>query len=80
MVASILVRFGHNPSRSIRDALPVVRVNECQNQNKYEDAHEIQDLPLLHQHMQTVHDFFDRGVPVPPVHIQNVDVRSPELL
>ena len=30
--------------------------------------------------MQAIHDLLNRGVPVPPVHVQNVDVRSPQLL
>ena len=30
--------------------------------------------------MKRVHYLFDRGGPIPPVHVQNVDIRGAELL
>ncbi|CAK5266605.1 unnamed protein product, partial [Mycena citricolor] len=35
---------------------------------------EVQNLALHHEVVQSVHDLFDAGVPVPPVQVQDVDV------
>ena len=42
--------------------------------------YQIEHFSLGDQVMKRVHDLLDRGGPIPPVHIQNVDVRGPQLL
>jgi hypothetical protein len=43
-------------------------------------AYQIKHLPLDDQIMKRVHDLFDRGGPIPPVHVQDVDIRGAQLL
>lgn len=46
----------------------------------YRLTHEIKYLSCCHQVMQTVHNFFHTGGPVPPVQVQNIDVVCAEFL
>ena len=38
-------------------------------------AYQIKYFSLDHQIMKRVHNLFDRGSPIPPVHVQDVDIR-----
>lgn len=42
-------------------------------------TYQIQDFPGSDEIVQAVHHFFDRGTPVPPVHVEDVDVRRAQL-
>lgn len=43
-------------------------------------AYQVEHLALDDQVVKRVHDLFNGGGPVPPVHIQDVDVRCAQLL
>ena len=43
-------------------------------------AYQIKHFPLDDQIMKRVHDLFDRGGPIPPVHVQDIDIRGAQLL
>lgn len=77
--ASILVRARDNPSRRIRDTLYVrcyqrVRRGECLC------AYEVQDDATLNIGMKSVHYLVDGRVPVPPVNVQDIDIRRAKVL
>ena len=42
-------------------------------------TYKIKDFSSKNKRVQSVHDFFDRRVPVPPMHVQYVDVRCAKL-
>jgi len=39
-------------------------------------THQVEDLTRFYEVIEPVHDFFDRCVEVPPVHVKYVDVIS----
>lgn len=43
-------------------------------------TYEVQDLSLRDKVVQTVHDLLNRGLVVPPVHVQKVNVVRSQLL
>jgi hypothetical protein len=43
-------------------------------------GYQIKHFSLDDQVMKSVHDFFDRGGPIPPVHVQDIDVRGAQFL
>ena len=38
-------------------------------------AYQVENLPLLNENAERVNDLLDRGGVVPPVHVENVDIR-----
>ena len=44
------------------------------------DTYQIEHFSLLNERVEAVHHFLDGSLPVPPVHVKNVDVRRPQLL
>ena len=54
-----------------------VRVIDGEGSNA---AYQIKHFSLGNHIMKRVHYLFDRGGPIPPVHVQNVDIRGAELL
>jgi hypothetical protein len=43
-------------------------------------GYQIKDFPLDDQVMKRVHDLLDRGGPIPPVHVQDIDIRGAQFL
>jgi hypothetical protein len=43
-------------------------------------TYEIQDLALDNEIMEAIHHLLDTGVPVPPMHVEDVDVCSAQFL
>ena len=41
------------------------------------DTYQIEHFSLLNERVEAVHHFLDGSLPVPPVHVKNVDVRRP---
>ena len=41
------------------------------------DAYQVEYLSLLHEGVKAIHHFFNGSFPVPPVNVEDVDVRSP---
>lgn len=44
------------------------------------ETYEVENLSLDDECMQGIHDFLDGGSIIPPVHIENVDIGSAQLL
>jgi hypothetical protein len=44
------------------------------------NTHEVQDLALDDEVMKPIHHLLDAGVPVPPVHVEDVDVCGAQFL
>lgn len=44
------------------------------------ETYEVENLSLDDECMQGIHDFLDGGTIIPPVHIENVDIGSAQLL
>jgi hypothetical protein len=40
-------------------------------------AYKIQDFSLKNQNMKSAHYLFNAGVPIPPMEIKKIDIRSP---
>ena len=81
MILCVLIRFRNDPGGSIRNALEnrvikIGRMGEWDNWGSYE----VEDLSLVDECMQGIHDFLYRGTIIPPVHIENVDIGSAQLL
>jgi hypothetical protein len=43
-------------------------------------GYQIKHFSLDDQVMKSVHDLLDRGGPIPPVHVQDIDVRGAQFL
>jgi hypothetical protein len=43
-------------------------------------GYQIKHFPLDDQITKCVHDLLDRGGPIPPVHVQFIDIRRPQFL
>jgi hypothetical protein len=43
-------------------------------------GYQIKHFPLDDQVMKRIHDFLDRGGPIPPVHVQDIDIRGAQFL
>ena len=43
-------------------------------------AYEVENLALLNEYVERVHDLFDGGSVVPPVYIEKVNIRRAQLL
>jgi hypothetical protein len=43
-------------------------------------GYQIEHFSLDDQVMKRVHDLLDRGGPIPPVHVQDIDIRGAQLL
>ena len=44
------------------------------------ETYEVENLSLNDECMQGIHDFLDGGIIIPPMHIENVDIGSAQLL
>ena len=81
MITSVLVRLRNNPRGGIRDAL---RSRDEMKQWKRRagrfGAYQVKHFSLLNEHVEAIHHFFDGGLPVPPVDVENIDIRRPEVL
>ena len=44
------------------------------------DTYQVEHLSLLNERVKAVHHLFDASLPIPPVDIEDVDVRRPQFL
>jgi hypothetical protein len=49
-------------------------------EKREKEGHQIKDFSLGNQVMKRVHDLLDRGGPIPPVHVEDIDIRGAEFL
>jgi len=42
-------------------------------------AYEVENFALLNENVESIHDLFDRGGVVPPMHVKEVDIARAQL-
>ncbi len=72
---SVHIGLGDEPGRCIRNTLDLLLQYSLW---KRTEAYEVQDLSLHYQRMQAIHDLRHRGLKVPPVNVEDVDVAGPQ--
>jgi hypothetical protein len=77
VIFRVLVRFDNYPRRSIRDSLRGESTRKV-NLKVYIDAgqqtYQVKNLALKDEDMERVHDFLNRSIVIPPVHVEDVDI------
>lgn len=79
MITSVLVCLGHDPRGGIRDTLESCNAVRPRVHRGRAETYQIEHFSLLNERVETIHHFFDRGLPVPPVDVEDIDIRRPEL-
>jgi hypothetical protein len=77
MVFRVLVRFGHNPRWCVRDSLSgsaYKAMPKVAGRGEGKATYQIEYFSLNDKIVKRVHDLFNGSGPIPPVHIQDVDV------
>ena len=81
MVTSVLVRLRNNPRGGIRDALRGRdEIRQWKRRAGRSETYQVEHFPSLNERVEAIHHLFDGGLPIPPVDVENIDIRRPEVL
>jgi len=80
MIASVLVCLRYHPGGSIRSALEgQIRLRNPTVMKAF-SKYQVKYFASLYEVVESIHHFLDGRLPIPPVDIEYVDVRRPQLL
>lgn len=80
MIASVLVRLRNHPRWRIRDALQENKIIQQTIVTTILNAYLIKYFSLLNEDVEAVHDFLDGCLPIPPMDVEDINVRSLQFL
>jgi hypothetical protein len=81
VVLGILICLGNDPSGSIRNTLGAANDKTWEKRGqRREKAYEVKNLSLEDECVKGRYDLLDGGAIIPPVHVEDVDIRGTELL